>query len=538
MSFWDIPGQIRQAITGWLADLIRPLVNPLINSVVRALLTTPDPASSPRIRELWEAMRVIAVAGYGLFVLAAGITTMTHGSIQQRWGVQDLLPRLVLGIAASNLSLTICTTLLELTNAIAAAIFGDGVSADDVAGTLIGLLLAQLTGDAPLYILVIQLVALTLGAVLLITVLVRTAAIILLTVASPLMLACHAHPLSDGVARLWWRAYLGCLGTEIAQAIAFLVCVKALLDPNNYGLVTLGATTQLINLMLLCCTLYLLIKIPSWIRRIVTAPARTITGSAAGPKIPGLRILRKVALGALGMPLGPYAFGAKLATGLRIGKGATRAAKAARTATAATGTGRTRPRRNGPGGAGPGGPGTTRGPGGPSTGPTGGRPGPSPGGAPRPGNTPPPTGGPGTAPGPGGPPGNGPGGANPAPAYQWGRPRRHAPGNRLNTPTPPPTPGSGPGLPPGNPGGPGNRPGASGPPIGPGGPGARPPRPLPGGTGGNGRTVPLPPAVRPNAASNLRPARANLPPPLPRPAVLRPPMDDHPPGTRRKRNPS
>ncbi|MER5638869.1 hypothetical protein ABT095_18130 [Kitasatospora sp. NPDC002227] len=534
MSFWDVPGQIRQAITGWLADLIRPLVNPLINSVVRALLTTPDPASSSRIRELWEAMRVIAVAGYGLFVLAAGITTMTHGSVQQRWGAQDLLPRLVLGIAASNLSLTICTTLLDLTNAVAAAIFGDGVSADDVAGTLIGLLLAQLTGEAPLYILVIQLVALTLGAVLLVTVLVRTAAIILLTVASALMLACHAHPLSDGVARLWWRAYLGCLGTEIAQAIAFLVCVKALLDPNNYGLVILGSSTQLINLMLLCCTLYLLIKIPSWIRRIVTTPARTITGGTGGPKVPGLRILRKVALGALGMPLGPYAFGARLATGLGIGRGATRAARTARTATAATGAGGRRPGRGGPGGAGLGGPGLggpgpARGPGGPGAGAGGGRPGPGPGG----GAPPPPTGGPGTAPGPGG----GPGGANTASAYQWGRPRRHTPGNTLGGPNPPPTPGAGPGLPPGNPGGPGNRPGTGGPPTGPVSPGTRPPRPLPGGTGGSGRTVPPPPAVRPNAASNLRPARANLPPPLPRPAVLRPPLDDHPPGTRRKRSP-
>ncbi|MGF1431547.1 hypothetical protein, partial [Kitasatospora sp. LaBMicrA B282] len=370
-SFWDIPGQIREAITGWLGDLIRPFVEPLFNTLVEVLLITINPAQQPRIVELWQAMRVLTIAGYGLFVLASGLTTMTHGSVQHRWGAPDLLPRLLLGIATSSLSMTICSITVELTDALASAIFGNGISAHDVAGTLIGLFLAQITGTAAPYMLVIQLVAITLGATLLVAALMRTAATDILTVASPLMLACHAHPASDGIARLWWRAYLGCMATEIAQAVTLLVCVKALLDPNNYGLIPLASTTPLVNLLLLCCTLYLLIKIPSWIRRIVTAPARIITGSAAGPRMPGLRVLRKVALGALGMSLGPYAFGARLASGIRGARAAGTAGRAARAAAGPAPTYRWgTPRRNHPGGgaAGPTAPGTP----GPGRGPAGG----------------------------------------------------------------------------------------------------------------------------------------------------------------------
>ncbi|WP_280691871.1 MULTISPECIES: hypothetical protein [unclassified Kitasatospora] len=459
-------------------------------------------------------MRLIALAGYGFFVLAAGLTVMTHGSVQQRWGVGDLLPRLVLGIAASNLSLTLCGTMSMIANAITAAILGDGVSANDVAGTMIGLFLANLSGTAAPYMLVFQLVALTLAAVLVVTVLVRTAAIIVLTVASPLMLACHAHPVSDGIARLWWRAYLGCLGTEIAQAVTFLVCVKALLDPDNYGLVPNVSARPLINLMLICCTLYLLIKIPSWIRRIVTTPARTITGSMAGPRMPGIRILRKIAIGAaLGMPLGPYAFGARLAGRFHAARGAARAAST--TGGAATGGPSGAPRGGGPGPGGPGGPGG---------GPGAGRPGPGRGG-PRPGGTPPASGSPGTAGGSG--PSAGPS-AGAAPSYQWGQPRRNAPSNQMTTPNPPP----GSALPSGSATTPGSRSGPTGPQPNPGNPSSQSPKP---GTG-TGRTVPPPPAVRPAAATNLRPARANLPPPIPRPAPLRPPLDDDGDDGRRKRS--
>ncbi|WP_329562025.1 hypothetical protein [Kitasatospora sp. NBC_01266] len=474
------------------------MVEPVINGVVRALLITLDPAFSGRVRELWEAMRVIAMTGYGLFVLATGLTVMTHGSVQQRWSAQELLPRLVLGIAASNLSLTLCSTMLTLANALTVAIFGNGVSADDVAGTLIGLILAQVTNTGAPYMLVIQLVALTLAGTLLVTALMRTAGIVLLTVGSALMLACHGHPASDGIARLWWRAYLGCLGTQIVQALALLVCVKALLDPGNYGLVPITKSTPLVNLMLICCTLYLLIKIPSWIRRIVTTPARNITGNT-GPRVPGMRILRKIAIGAaLGSPFGPYAFGAALG-------GRARAAwKVGRAATPGRGAGGGTPRyRWGPprrGGPGPGRPGRPGGPG-------GGRPGAGPGG-PRRGGPSPTTAGPGPS-------------AAPTPSYQWGRPRRNAP--RKQT-LPPPSPS----LPPAGVTPPGNRPGPTGPQPGTGGPGSPPPKP--------GPTSSPPPAVRPTAAANLRPARVNLPPPIPRPAPLRPPLDDGPPNSRRGRS--
>ncbi|GAA1082778.1 conjugal transfer protein TrbL family protein [Kitasatospora arboriphila] len=535
VAFWDIPGQVKKAITGWIADLLRPLVVPLVNAVVHALLTVPDVTALPKVRELWQKLRMLALGLYGLLVLAGGITVMGHGTVQQRHGARELLPRLVFGIAASSLSLTTCSMMLNLGNAVSWAIAGDAINADSAAAALVGMLLAQVnTATAPLYNLVFALVLLTLAWTLLVTALVRLAAVVVLTVAAPLMLACHGHPATDGIARMWWRAFTGCAATQIVQSIVFLVCMQVLLDPENTGVFGIPAAGSLVNLTVLCGTLYLLVKVPGWIRSVAANPARAIT--SGGSRSGGLYTLRKVAVGALGMPMGPYAFGAQFAGRLRT----------LRTARSAAGSGRPRaggpvPPRRRPGAGGPAMPppagpsGNGPGPGRPGTGRPGGtgpRAGSGPGGtggAARPGPTAPPSGGTGSTP-------NNPGTGASAAAYQWGRPRRHTPGNQVPAPAPPPRgiTGSGPapGAPPNPPGPPqptGGLPGPLPPPPGPGSGPKPPPSPPP------------PPAVRPTSASNLRPARVNLPPPLPRPAVLRPPLDSGPPGPgprrRRRRNP-
>ncbi|MEY9963346.1 hypothetical protein ABIA33_001379 [Streptacidiphilus sp. MAP12-16] len=526
-GIFDIPGQIKAAMTSLLASLLQPLVVPLMNMLAHFLLTTPEVTAQPRVAHLWDSLRILACSLYGLFVLATGILAMSHGTVQQRWAPRDLIPRLALGMFAANLSLFVCRQAITLTNAVSVAIFGNGITAQDLAGTMVGLMTNSNPDTAPLYMLVFLGAVLGTGVVLLVTLLVRTAVVIVLVVAAPLMLACHGFPATEGAARMWWRAFTGVLTTQIIQSIVFLVCVKVVLDPSNYNMFGLPTFTSMINLMLLCCTFYLLIKIPGWIRTLVTQPVHRSMGAGRGG---GMHLLKKVALGAIGLPLGPYALGAQLAgrAGMRAGAG--------RFARAAAGG---RPPRGGarPGGRGPGpGPGN-RPPGGPRPGNPAGGPGvphyqwgqpagrgqgpaQTPGNGPAPGNGPTPPGA--TGPGPGAPRPPGPGGG-PAPQrpggpasaqYVWGRPRPRGAANHV--------PAAGP-IRPQLPGG---RSGTAQPGSGPPHPGGAPLRP-----------TPPNPRSRPTAPPPLRPARAALPPPLPRPAPLRPPLDDGPAPDRRGRRP-
>lgn len=536
-SLFDIPGQIKAAITSLLASLLAPLVVPLMNALAHFLLTTPDVTAMPRVAQLWEGLRVLACSLYGLLVLAAGVLAMGHGTVQQRFAARDLVPRLVLGMLAANLSLFVCSQAIGLTNAVSVAVFGDAINAEDLAATMVGLLTTSAT--SPLYLVLVGTVVQTTGLVLFVTLLIRTAVVTVLVVAAPLLLACHGFPATEGAARLWWRAFTGVLMTQVVQSIVFLVCVKVVLDPGSYGMFGLTSMASLVNLMLLCCTFFLLIKIPGWIRSLVTRPVQQAMGGGRGG---GMNLLKKVALGAIGLPFGPYALGAQLAARSGMRMGAARIAGAAGGRRPPAGGG---PRSGGgprPGGGRPGGGGPGAGPAGPGAGgvphyqwgrPAGPGAGPGPGNRPTPGGLPPggpqPPPGPGATPhpgpgpGPGRGPGPGPGPNRPAPAapqYAWGQPRRWGAANSApaGQPARPPLPGPGAGgavpLPPAQAG-----PGSRG--------GGRPPRP----------GLPSTPGIgRPPVAPSLSPARAALPPPLPRPAPLRTPLDGGPPtGGRRRR---
>jgi hypothetical protein len=519
VSIFDIPGQIKAAFASLLASLLAPMAVPLMDLLAHFLLATPDVTALPRVAGLWEAMRVLACSLYGLFVLAAGILAMGHGTVQQRFAVRDLVPRLALGMFAANLSLFFCEQAIALTNALSAAVFGDAITANDLAGTLVGLLTNMNPVTAPLYLMVFVGVVQVLGWMLVVTLLVRTAVVTVLVVAAPLLLACHASPATEGAARLSWRAFCGVMAAQAVQSVVFLVCVKVVLDPSNYSMLGMPGSVGLINLMLLCCTLYVLLKIPGVISRLVTQPVQRQLGGGGG----GMRLLRKVALGAIGMPLGPYGLGAQLAAraGMRGGAAKFLAGGFGR------GGGRRPPGSGGP--TAPGGqrPGTGPGPGGGTPRytwgtPTGPRTPPGQGGqgpGPTPGTPPPPI-SPGPGPGPGTGPRPGPGprphtggpGQGLQPQYAWGAGRRRGAGNHV--------PGAGPARPQLPPGPTGSGVASEGRPTpGTGGPRPTGPRPAPGG----------------GVAPGLRPARVPLPPPLPRPMQLHLPLQGLPPQRRPRR---
>jgi hypothetical protein len=57
------------------------------------------------------------------------------------------------------------------------------------------------------------------------TCVVRALLVVFLVVAAPVMLAAHALPQTEGLARLWWRAMAACLGVQLVQALALAVRV-------------------------------------------------------------------------------------------------------------------------------------------------------------------------------------------------------------------------------------------------------------------------------------------------------------------------
>ena len=113
-----------------------------------------------------------------------------------------------------------------------------------------------------------------LAIVLLATYVVRLALVVLLIVAAPICLVCHALPQTEGLARLWWRAFSGTLAVQVAQSLVLVTALRVFLasgGPANLGIASTGG---LVDLLVSACLCWVLVKIPAWVSRVVFSGSR------------------------------------------------------------------------------------------------------------------------------------------------------------------------------------------------------------------------------------------------------------------------
>ena len=136
-GLWDVAGRIRAAVNGWLRDLVARAIDPAVDLAARSVLATPNLAApGGRVRELWAMSVGLANAGYVLLVCAGGVLLMTNETLQARYTIKDVAPRLVVGLVASNTSLVLVSVGIDLANALSRALLGPGVDPAQARATL------------------------------------------------------------------------------------------------------------------------------------------------------------------------------------------------------------------------------------------------------------------------------------------------------------------------------------------------------------------------------------------------------------------
>ncbi|MBF8187476.1 hypothetical protein ITP53_17390 [Nonomuraea sp. K274] len=135
---------------------------------------------------------MIANSGFVLLATIGAITAMGHETVQTRYAVKEVLPRLLAAALAANASFIMCGKIIELANALSEALLGQNFDGRRALTTLRSMILPP-AQDESFYIL-LALVAVILLILLLITFIMRTALVLLLVVAAPLALACLALP--------------------------------------------------------------------------------------------------------------------------------------------------------------------------------------------------------------------------------------------------------------------------------------------------------------------------------------------------------
>ena len=272
-GLFDITGHIEAAIDDWFRSLVTDALDPVLTLLGRTLLATPNVTAQSRVGQLWRMAEGIADAFLVLFVLAGGAIVMGHETFQTRTALRDVLPRIVVAAVAVNASLGLAGLAISTADALSAAVLSQGVDAANAAVVLRQLVLGSLASGGIFVVLLGGVVA-VLAVVLLATYVVRLALVILLVVAAPICLVCHALPQTEGLAKLWWRAFSGTLAVQVAQSLVLITALRVFLasgGPANLGIASTGGV---VDLLVSACLCWVLVKIPGWVSRVVFSGSR------------------------------------------------------------------------------------------------------------------------------------------------------------------------------------------------------------------------------------------------------------------------
>ena len=269
----------------WLAHVILDLLNALWGLLLEHALNIPNVTKLPQVKDITATCLLVVNISFVLAIIGAGMVVMGRETLQTRYGIAELGPRLVVGFIAANISTLLCDKLITVANAVIFELAGQSLSTTGSFNRLHDTVQAAFT-NAPTALLTVVFAVVLAGltGMLLMQWLVRLGLLVVLVGAAPIALACHATPFTDPAAKLWWRAILGTVGTVVAQAFALHTAMSIFLNPavNVSALGIPDKRTHAYDLFIVTCLLWAVLKIPGLMRRYVTKGSTGAGGAGLG----------------------------------------------------------------------------------------------------------------------------------------------------------------------------------------------------------------------------------------------------------------
>ncbi len=279
MGDWLVDNLI-VGILNWFAKTILGALNALWDLLSATVFVSPDVTQLPQVTAFASTSLGIVNVCYVLAFLWVAILVMGRDTIQAKVGPGELIPRLIIGLIAANFAIPLCSTIIGLANALTAALTSQDITApgsmQHLRATTVSALSSQ-TGTSPVsfLLLLIGLLIAVLVGILVVQFIIRLGVLVVAVGIAPIALALHGTPQTEGAAKLWWRTILGTLGTVVMQAVALHTTLTIFLNPNaNLTVLGLplpgGEPGAVMNLLIVVCLLWGVVKIPGLMRRYIT----------------------------------------------------------------------------------------------------------------------------------------------------------------------------------------------------------------------------------------------------------------------------
>src|SRR5262245_9469029 len=128
MGAWLADTIIERVLT-WFAGTILGALDALWELLSGTVLVSPNVTHLPQVTAFASTSMVVVNACYVLAFVWVGILVMGRDTIQAKYGPGELVPRLVIGLVAANFAIPLCSTLIDLANAVTAALTSQDITA-------------------------------------------------------------------------------------------------------------------------------------------------------------------------------------------------------------------------------------------------------------------------------------------------------------------------------------------------------------------------------------------------------------------------
>ncbi|MER7471246.1 conjugal transfer protein TrbL family protein [Micromonospora sp. NPDC000018] len=297
---------LMNGLVSWLAEKVTDLLGGLLAFLASSIFISPDVTVLPQVTSIADKSALVVNACFILAIVAVGIAAMVGDSVEMRYGIKELVPRLVVGFVLSAFAVPLTSVLIDIANALTVSMTGTSAPTTEAVTFVRARIASAMTDEsAALLMAIIGLLIVVLMFMLVGSWLARIGVLIILAGVAPVALACYATPWTQGAAQLWWRTLLGCLATPTLQAVAFSAGINLLIDPGSNLPILLGLPgSDAMNLMLVIVVLWVTVKIPGMMRRYVARGGSSNVGGMLLRAVFVQGVTRRVPLGRLGAVLG------------------------------------------------------------------------------------------------------------------------------------------------------------------------------------------------------------------------------------------
>ncbi|GAA0477506.1 hypothetical protein Aca07nite_72240 [Actinoplanes capillaceus] len=283
-------------VFAWLAAKTIGLLGSLVDFLASSLFTSPDVTVLPQVASIARKSAVVVDVCFVLAILGVGIASMVGDSVEMRYGLKQLLPRLVVGFVLSAFAVPLTGVLIEAANAVTVSLAGVSAPTTQMVEFVQTRMSAALLDPsttvlyAVIGLLIVVLVVMLTGSWL-----TRVCVLLLLAGIAPVALACYATPWTQPAADLWWRSLLGCLAPPGLQAVVFSTGIELVVNPEGNLPVQIGLpASDAGNLAFIAVLLWVTVRIPALVSRYLP--------SGRSPSVGGI-LLRAVLLQGIGRRL-------------------------------------------------------------------------------------------------------------------------------------------------------------------------------------------------------------------------------------------